>query len=102
MRLTKDQLDAVTNVFTEYFLPEDKLWLFGSRTNDSKKGGDIDFYVETNYDNWSIATEKQISFLVNLKKRIGDQKIDLVINLLKNNQKRPIYDEAKNTGIQLK
>ena len=102
MRLTKAQLETIIDIFSKHFLSEDKLWLFGSRVNDTLKGGDIDFYVETNYDNWSIAVEKQISFLIDLKKSIGDQKIDLIINLLKNNQNRPIYDEAKNTGIQLK
>lgn len=102
MRLTKDQVNIIIDVFSEYFLSEDQIWLFGSRVDDSKKGGDIDLYVETYYDNWAIAAEKQIHFLVDLKKRIGDQKIDLVLNLVTTKQKRPIYDKAKNTGIQIK
>lgn len=101
MRLTQTQLRAITHIFSQYFLPQDKIWLFGSRVDNSKKGGDIDLYIETHYDNWSIVAQKQIDFLVALKKEIGDQRIDLVIHPLSSQQKRPIYDEAKQTGIQL-
>ena len=43
----------------------------------------------------------KISFLRDLKKRIGDQKIDVIINVLEKNKQLRIYDEAKSTGIQL-
>jgi len=36
-----------------------------------------------------------------LKKIIGDQKIDIVVNVLSQNQQLSIYAEAKNTGVQL-
>lgn len=101
MRLTQEQLDATHQSFRAYFLPEDRIWLFGSRVDDLKKGGDIDFYIETHYADSAKAVEKQISFLSELKKRIGEQKIDVILNILKHNKHQRIYDEAKNTGVQL-
>jgi hypothetical protein len=101
MRLSKKQLDAIHESFITHFLPSDALWLFGSRVNDLKKGGDIDFYIETHYSDSTQAIEKQIRFLSDLKKTIGDQKIDIVLNVIKENKKQRIYDEAKNTGVKL-
>lgn len=101
MRLTEKQLDAIRELFFVYFLPEDKIWLFGSRVDDLKKGGDIDFYIETHYPETSQIAEKKISFLRDLKKRIGDQKIDVIINVLEKNKQLRIYDEAKSTEIRL-
>lgn len=102
MRLTRTQLDAISETFVAHFLPEDRIWLFGSRVDELQRGGDIDFYIETHYDNATLVTEKKISFLRDLKKRIGDQKIDVVINILNQGKKLRIYDEAKNTGVQLR
>jgi hypothetical protein len=39
--------DVIRNSFRQCFGGEDHLWLFGSRVNDYKRGGDIDLYVET-------------------------------------------------------
>jgi predicted nucleotidyltransferase len=101
MRLTKTQIKAIQDSFSTFFMKGDKIWLFGSRVDDSKKGGDIDLYIETNYDDLFIVTKKEIEFVTNLKKIIGDQKIDIVVNVLSQNQQFSIYDEAKNTGVQL-
>lgn len=101
MRLTETQVKAILESFSLYFMKGDKIWLFGSRVDDSKKGGDIDLYVETNYDDLFIVTKKEIEFVTNLKKIIGDQKIDIVVNVLSQNQQFSIYHEAKNTGVQL-
>lgn len=99
MRLTKLQTQTIRKLFETHFLKEDQIWLFGSRTDDTKKGGDIDFYVETNHTDLAIATQKKNSFLSNLKKAIGEQKIDIIINVLSQNQTSSIYKEAKNRGI---
>ena len=101
MRLTEAQVKAIQDNFSVSFMERDKIWLFGSRVDDSKKGGDIDLYIETNYNDLFIVTRKEIEFIANLKKIIGDQKIDIVINILPRNQQLPIYNEARNTGIQL-
>lgn len=101
MRLTKKQMDAIHKAFGAHFLSADKLWLFGSRVDDHQKGGDIDFYIETHYPDATLAVEKKIYFLRDLKMDIGDQKIDVVLNILYTNNPQRIYEEAKNTGIQL-
>ncbi len=101
MRLSAKQLDAIHQCFVAHFLPVDALWLFGSRVDDLQKGGDIDLYIETHYNEPTQAIEKKIYFLRDLKKVIGDQKIDIVLNILNDNKQQRIYEEAKSTGIKL-
>jgi predicted nucleotidyltransferase len=83
-------------------LEEDTLWLFGSRVKLDLKGGDIDLYIETNYLSQEIAIEKKLDFLVDLKKQIGDQKIDVIIRCSYEKQHLPIWTEAIQHGVQLK
>lgn len=77
------------------------MWLFGSRADLSKKGGDIDLYIETNHIDLMMITDLKLIFLREIKKKIGDQKIDVVIRSLKRNNHLSIYEEAKNRGIQI-
>ncbi len=77
MRLKEKELEAIQNTFKEVFR-DGKIYLFGSRTDDSLRGGDIDLYIVTEHK--KNIMEKKIDFLVRLKQRIGDQKIDVVIS----------------------
>ena len=92
IRLEEAEIQVIKEVFQCYFQKGDHIWLFGSRVEPHKKGGDIDLYIEPlNYTD-EIAEAKR-NFRVNLQERIGEQKIDIVI-------KRPgkhlyIYDVAK-------
>lgn len=101
IRLDNRELENIREIFRIHFLHTDKLWLFGSRVNQDKKGGDIDLYIETTYIDLATVAEKKIGFLVDLKEKIGDQKIDIVINVLSENKQLLIYDEAKLTGVRL-
>lgn len=101
MRLTHFEVEAIKKHFTENFGSQDHLWLFGSRTDPAKKGGDIDLYIETPSPERMIYKEKEIRFLVMLKDEIEDQKIDVVINFLPEKKDKLIYQEARRTGIQL-
>ncbi len=96
MRLKPTEITAIKHCTQQYF-NQSKIYLFGSRTDDKKKGGDIDLYIETTIQEDLL--EKEIKFLVNLKQLIGEQKIDLVIN--NNTQDKFIYKQAKQTGIEL-
>ena len=40
MRLTPFQIDAIKEAFIKNFGEHDQLWLFGSRADDTQKGGD--------------------------------------------------------------
>jgi hypothetical protein len=101
VRLSTNVIAAISRNFLEHFLPNDKLWLFGSRVDSSKKGGDIDLYIETNIDIYDIAFDKKIAFLLNLKKEVGDQKIDVVLRIMSSDHHLPIYEVAKSQGVRL-
>ncbi|NPA73119.1 MAG: nucleotidyltransferase domain-containing protein [Epsilonproteobacteria bacterium] len=95
MRLTTKEIEAIISTFKDTFENGD-IYLFGSRIDDSKKGGDIDLYIQTNdKDNLN---EKKINFLIKLKQKIGEQKIDVVISKDKN---KKIEQIALKEGILL-
>lgn len=101
MRLTEAEKKLICEAFLHNFSKEDHLWLFGSRVDDSKKGGDIDFYIETVEKDVHIALDKKLSFLSDVWSALGEQKIDVVLNLTKNDFTLPIYQQAKSQGIFL-
>ncbi len=81
MRLSNKEIAAIKDVTRGVFGDNAMISLFGSRTDDSKKGGDIDLFIQCKSQ---ISREElyqlKIKFLVQLKKIIGDQKIDVLIN----------------------
>jgi len=95
MRLPKNYIDVLKDKFIEFFGPGE-IYLFGSRVDDSKKGGDIDLYLKV--ENHNNLFEKKIKFLSRVKRVLGDQKIDIVFNEDKN---RLIEQEALKWGIKL-
>jgi len=72
------------------------VFLFGSRVDDSKKGGDIDLFIRT--DDKDGLFEKKIRFLARLKRQIGEQKIDVVFN---EDEDRLIEQEVRKWSIRL-
>lgn len=101
IRLSHVVIDSIRKCFTEIFLEDDHLWLFGSRVDPQKKGGDIDLYIETHIGDFQNAADKKIAFICALKKKIGDQKIDVVLHLMTSDFTLPIYEIAKSEGVQL-
>ncbi len=95
MRLSKKQHSAIKSIFLEVF-KSGEIYLFGSRVDDTQKGGDIDLYIVTTCK--ENLAQKKIEFLVKLKNDIGEQKIDVVFN---RDQTRPIEQEAIKNGILL-
>jgi predicted nucleotidyltransferase len=79
----------------------DHLWLFGSRADDAKRGGDIDLYVETQETDMDRLYDKKVRFVSDMWNQMGEQKIDVIINALFNPTSLPIYKIAKETGILL-
>lgn len=95
MRLTTTQHQAIKKYFLEVF-QEGEIFLFGSRVDESKKGGDIDLYIRTK--NMKNLIHKKLDFLVKLKREIGQQKIDVVFD---RQSHRSIDEVALREGIRL-
>jgi len=94
MRLTTYEIKAIKQTFLDIF-QSGQIYLFGSRVDDSLKGGDIDLYIQT--DNSEVLIKK-VKFLSQIKQMIGDQKIDVIIS---KDKSRVIEQEALNNGIKL-
>lgn len=95
MRLSSKYVQVIKKYFNEFF-KNGEIYLFGSRVDDNKKGGDIDLYMVL--DEHKNLFEKKIKFLSRVKKELGEQKIDIVFNTDSN---RLIEKEALKWGIKL-
>ena len=100
MRLSEKQIEIIKNSLKKYFGHDFAVYLFGSRVDDSKKGGDIDILVELNKISPDLF-EKKIRVLSDIKSKIGEQKIDLIITADRINDSRSIVSEAYRTGVIL-
>jgi len=99
MRLTPTVQHTIKTTAAEIFGAEAKISLFGSRTDDTRKGGDIDLLVELSSPQPEVQ-RKRLSFVARLQQRLGDQPIDVLI-VQPNIPKQAIHEVAHATGIPL-
>jgi predicted nucleotidyltransferase len=95
MRLTAFEISAIKQAVQTIFGTGSEVFLFGSRLDDAKRGGDIDLYIKPQIGN-DLA--HKIKFQVLLEQRIGEQKIDVI---LATNENRLIEQQAMNSGVKL-
>ena len=98
MRLTKEQIDCLLQATHLCFGNNAKIWLFGSRVDDSKTGGDIDLYIETDMETGIIIAKLQM--LTSIEGIFGDQKMDILVRR-RSLPCSPIQEIAKSTGKEL-
>ena len=79
MRLTERERDVIRTAVTNHFGKDAQVWLFGSRVDDTRRGGDIDLLVETTLSG-EDALRAKIDTITDIQLAIGDQKIDLVVD----------------------
>lgn len=60
--------------YWENILPDSKVYLFGSRADDHKKGGDIDLLILSNN---KITIDQKLKFMSQFCIQFGEQKIDV-------------------------
>jgi predicted nucleotidyltransferase len=101
MRLSISEINIIKNVACEVWGDQAMIYLFGSRTDDSKKGGDIDLFVdlEEEQEPKRIMLQKA-EFLGKLDILLGEQKIDLLVRTHYNNH-LPIIKTARLNGVAL-
>jgi predicted nucleotidyltransferase len=103
MRITTQQAETVRLFAHRHFGEDAVVWLFGSRANDAKKGGDYDFLVETSLDQPDSIIENKIPMIAELQSTASfeDEKIDLIVKRRNSSFDMPIYRAAKQEGIKL-
>jgi len=74
MRLTHDERITITGSIAERD-PLAAIYLFGSRADDSARGGDLDLLVfSREIDLWD-----RLDILADLHRKLGERQIDLVV-----------------------
>ena len=95
MRLNDYYRQTIVRVAKEVYGDTVKVYLFGSRTDDEKRGGDIDLLVRT--DGVKKGFMGRIQMASKLKWLLGDQKIDFIGD----HEESLVVEEALRTGIKL-
>jgi uncharacterized protein len=95
MRLTPDQAQTIRERIRGCMGPHARIWLFGSRTDDHRRGGDVDLYVEPE-------TAPALDTALLCRSALADA-LDLNVDLIVQQPGRdlPIYRIAKQKGVAL-
>ena len=101
MRLTQEQVNIIKRAVIDTFGDTASVWLFGSRVDDYKRGGDIDLLIETEETDVMRIVKTELAFMVKLQMQLGEQKIDVLVDYPSRKVTPPIFEVAKKTGILL-
>jgi predicted nucleotidyltransferase len=96
MRLSKRIVEILQNNITKSF-GNVNIYLFGSRTDDTKKGGDIDLAIDANISKEEFRKKKSL-FLALLMRIDFDYKVDIV-NF--NTKDELLYKEIQQNNIKI-
>ena len=97
MRLKESVKINLIKYAKKYFGEDIKIYLFGSRVVDNKKGGDIDIFVESKNE---TSMQVELYFLRDIYKFVTERKIDLLIKTPSKKDKS-IFTTAIEEGIEL-
>ena len=98
MRLSKFEQNVIKKTAEDIFGKNTAVYIFGSRTDEKCRGGDIDIYIKCSNDTYTL--QDKIRYVVELEKVLGMQKIDVIIND-QSRKVKPIFRVAEETGIRL-
>lgn len=101
MRLSETERNVLTTTAAAAFGHDAVLRLFGSRVNDARRGGDIDLLVETHMSDPAAIAAAHTRFLAAVYARLGEQKIDVLIDFPGRTHQSPIWSIAREQGVVL-
>ncbi len=100
MRLNQFQIATINILARKHFGQDTTVYLFGSRTDNHKKGGDIDLLIN-HVNEATLTIEAKIRFLTELKTEIGDRKIDVVFDNENTRKKKNFYRSIIRQKVEL-
>ena len=95
MRLQKQEIQTILQVAKSIYGQKVKVYLFGSRLDNSKRGGDIDLLIRTEDEEKGVLA--RIRMIAQLKSLLGDQKIDIIGD----HEESLVAQEALKKGVLL-
>jgi predicted nucleotidyltransferase len=93
VRLTPAETRAIREEVNR-FDPLAEVYLFGSRTDDAARGGDVDLWVVSP----SIGEEDALRLKIRIRARLDGRRVDLLVNP---GQDHPLATVVAETGIRL-
>ena len=99
MRLTPQEADRIRETAETHFGPGTVVRLFGSRADDTRRGGDIDLHIVAG-DPDRVSLQNEIRFRVALEGAIGEQRVDVLLRRAADRD-LPIDHIAKDSGVTL-
>ena len=99
MRLSATQRQVIRQATAEVADPSARALLFGSRTRDHLRGGDIDLLIELPQpvaNSWQLA----VRLGARIERQLGLQKIDVPI-ADPSTPGSPVLDAARNDGVPI-
>jgi predicted nucleotidyltransferase len=96
MRLKPNEINILKSNIRKH-ITDAKIILFGSRVDDTKRGGDIDIFVETGQQ---VNLKQQIKILTDIRMDGCDRKVDMVIKT-PTTKDQPIFQTIYQNGIVL-
>lgn len=99
MRLTEEQRCLIKQLTRELVGNEARVLLFGSRTDDARRGGDIDLLVESPRP-LPARFEQELQLGARLERALGGQRVDLLL-VDPLTPLQPVHRAAQATGVPL-
>jgi predicted nucleotidyltransferase len=99
MRLSQKEVAIIRESAEAVFGDQAQVWLFGSRVDDARRGGDIDLLIRPAPGRSENLLREKIRFLGMLERALGERRIDVVIERRTNPQS--IEKIALETGVRL-
>lgn len=93
MRISEESAKKAVAIIVGAYGEGAGIWLCGSRANNEKRGGDVDFFIET--------PSTDLMTRLRCKSALADL-FDLKVDLVVGDGTKPIHRIAKQTGVRLK
>ena len=102
MRLSNDEQAAIAKAAGAALPPGSRVLLFGSRTDDSRRGGDIDLLVEPSEPLDAVqVVALRTRLAAGLYRLMGERRIDILVAAADESDTPLIVAEARQHGIEL-
>jgi uncharacterized protein len=102
MRLTQEEQRGIAEAARLVLPAGSRVVLFGSRTDDARRGGDVDLLVETTF---ALAADESVRLCRRLTARLyrclGERRIDMLMSVHGAADERDVVRAARQNGIEL-